>query len=238
MVALFVVLTILLFLTIDYFVQRAEVRHAVAGVGAGQSQLTLVLEPQPVKVRTPFPIERIPRGVFFDSGHTWVQLEPSGKLRLGADMLPVTVLGDLQQVEVQPVGTMVRKGEPVVTLRRGERAIILRAPVDGVIEEINPEVQEDPSRLRHDPFNGDWLCRLSPKRLAPELKRMFVGEEAVAWMRRELLRLRDFLAPLTEQGGLAGATLQDGGLPIDGLADLLDDQAWAKFVDEFFVPEA
>jgi len=51
-------------------------------------------------------------------------------------------------------------------------------------------------------------------------------------------RLRDFLASLSDHGALAGATLQDGGLPIDGLAQRVDDRTWARFVDEFFGPEA
>ena len=238
MVALFVVLTILVFLTLDYFVQRAEARRAAQAAGVSHSALTLVMEPQPLRVHPRIPVARLPRGVFFHPGHTWVQLEPTGELLVGTDTLPITVLGNLDEVDVRPAGSEVCKGDPVITLRHGGRAITLRAPVDGVLEEVNARVQKEPERLRHDPFGQGWLCRMSPKRLAPELKWMFVGEEAVAWMRRELLRLRDFLAPLTERGELAGATLQDGGLPIDGLADLLDDQAWARFVDEFFVPEA
>jgi len=238
MVALFVVVTVLVFLTIDYFVQRAEVRRAAQAAGVSHSALTLVVEPQPFWVHTSIPVARLPRGVFFHPGHTWVQLEPSGELLVGCGTLPITVLGDLDEVNVWPAGSEVREGDPVITLRHGERAITLPAPVDGVIEEVNTRVQEEPERLRHDPFMQGWLCRMSPKRLAPGLKKMFVGEEMLAWMRQEMRRLRDFLASLSDHGALAGATLQDGGLPIDGLAQRVDDPTWARFVDEFFGPEA
>lgn len=234
MVALFVILTIILFLTVDYFVQRTEVRKALAGAAVRKPLLTEVLEPKIATVGLSYPIDRIPKGLFFDPGHTWLQLEPSGALRVGADMLPVTVLGGLEKIDLRAAGTEVRRGDPIVTLRRGERSLTLRAPVDGVIDEVNDEVRAEPSRLRLDPFGEGWLCKVTPKRLAASLRRTHVGEEALAWIKNEIGRVRDFMAPLAQQGALVGATLQDGGLPVEGLAEHLDEGTWTKFIDEFF----
>ena len=52
-----------------------------------------------------------------------------------------------------------------------------------------------------------------------------VAREAADWMRGELRRLRDALV----QGEPAlAASLPDGGLPIDGVAQDLDPDAWDR----------
>jgi glycine cleavage system H protein len=228
MVALFVLLTIVLLLTIDYFVQRAQLRKAAVLQPAGAAA------PQPAAIPLPMAVDRIPKGVFLDPGHTWVQLEPSGALRVGADLFPAAVLGRVDALEVQPAGAHVRRGDPIAVLRRGGRALTLRAPVDGVIQRVNEEARKDPSRLARDPFGGGWLYWITPEAIAPALKTMLVAEEATGWIRRELNRLRDFMSSLALQPAPAGATLHDGGLPAEGLSETLDEASWDRLVDEFF----
>jgi glycine cleavage system H protein len=234
MVALLIIVTILMFLTMDYFVQRAELRRA----SRTPAVIPAAIKPQPVPVWASSLLGALPRGVFVGSGHSWAQLEPSGSLRLGADMLPLTALGDVHAVELTPAGTEVRRGTPVATLRNGKRSIVLMAPMDGVIEEVNAELASDPSLVRTDPFGRGWFYRLAPQRLAAALKDMFVGEEAVSWLHRELRRLRDFLASVPARQELAGATLQDGGLPVQGIGELLDEETWARLQEAFFTPDA
>lgn len=233
MVALFVLLTIIVLLTIDYFVQRAELSKIPASQLAAARAAAL---PQPAWLNTP--VDRVPLGVFLDPGHVWLQLDTSGAVRLGSDMFPMAALGRVDKVEVKPVGSVVRRGDAVASLTRGRRTLSLRAPVDGVVTRVNEEAGRDPSRLEQDPFGQGWLLWLSPKNLAPSLKTMRVAEEAGAWLREQLQRLRDFVATGAVPNQLAGATLQDGGLPIDGVANHLDDDRWKLLVDEFFNPQA
>jgi hypothetical protein len=56
-------------------------------------------------------------------------------------------------------------------------------------------------------------------------------------MRRELARLREALVGLGDRE-LAGATLPDGGLPVEGLAGRLTDEAWRNLTAELFDPAA
>lgn len=236
MVAILVLLTIITFLTIDYLVQRAELRRAavagapVAGARAApraRAEDRLLVDPGAV-----------PAGVFLSPGHTWVSLQPEGSVRVGADRLPGTLLGRVERVDVLAPGTEVRRGQPIATLVRGDREVELPSPLDGRITGVNAAAAEDPGRLTADPFGGGWLYRLAPAGLAAGLKGLAVAEEARTWMAGELRRLRDFLAGVGNHGRPALATLPDGGLPADGVADDLTDDEWRDLATAFFrIPE-
>jgi glycine cleavage system H protein len=232
MVPLFVILTIIVFLTVDYFVQRAELDKV--GAAAARSPATPGTMPVAAACGPHAPIDQIPRGLFFDLGHTWSHLEPSGSLRMGVDRLAPALLGLPVAVELVPSGTHVHPGDTLARLRGRTRSVALRSPVDGVIDEVNQAVVTDPLLAAKDPFGTGWLYRLTPSRLAPAVKAMLVGEEASAWMRREVARLRELVSGVVASGRFAGATLPDGGLPIEGLAERLDPQAWAEVVDACF----
>lgn len=235
MVALFVLLTIIALLTVDYFVQRAELKKAKATTDVAQWVPAHAAEAAAgAATRSPVPLDRIPSGIFVDPGHVWVQLEPSGALRLGADMIPAALLGRPDRVDLKPEGTAVRRGDPIATLVRGARSLTLRAPLDGVITRVNPVAQKTPERLQDDPYGQGWLMWFAPRDLSAALKRMFVAEEATAWARGQLERLRDFVAAGSADAQLVGATLQDGGAPIEGLTDHLDDARWQQLVEEIF----
>jgi hypothetical protein len=88
--------------------------------------------------------------------------------------------------------------------------------------------------MLEDPFGEGWLYVLSPKRLGPALRGMLVGDEAVGWMREELARLRASIAGIASADALVGATLPDGGVPLDGLAGRLDEPQWDQVSDAFF----
>jgi len=222
MVALLVVMTIIVFLTVDFFVQRAELRRApeVADVAAPASAQNLNV--------------MIPSGMYLDKGHTWVSREDSGNLRLGLSSLPVMALGSPENIWLLPGGTLVRKGAPILKLRRGEEEITLRAPVNGTIESVNSKALEDPSRLVRNSFDpSNWFYRLKPEGAFGGEEGMLSGEEAQGWLQREFARLRDFFSKYVGDTAMAGATLADGGLPIEGFAERLGKEEWTRFVNDF-----
>lgn len=226
MVFLLVVLTVAVLLMADYLVYRREVPAP---------------EPRRAEVarREPVPDEVAP-GAFVGPGHTWLRLEESGLVTLGADRLASMLLGDPARVFVRAAGGEVHRGETLVELQSRDRSLRLAAPVDGTLVEVNRKVTADPSRIASDPFGEGWLVKLAPAHLGAQIKGFFVGEEAVTWMRQELRRLRDTLALLSGwTTGVEGATrLADGGLPMRGLADTLSPDDWENLQRKFFHVEA
>lgn len=227
MAALFLIAMVVVLLGIE-IVRRQKVPLAQAAGAPARSRLHLVGHVKWV------PIESLPQGLFFDRGHTWFHLEPSGEIRLGADLLPCTLLGDVQDLQLRAPGTELKTGEPILGMVKGGRTVTLYSPVEGRISEVNAAVAADPARLRRDPFGEGWVYRIAPSNTKSTLTEAFVGEEAASWMRGELERLRDFLALAADPGLLASATLPDGGLPVEGIEKHLDEESWKRLCREFF----
>jgi hypothetical protein len=96
-------------------------------------------------------------------------------------------------------------------------------------------LEKAPGLIKRDPYTRGWLVALRPTNLAANLSRMAVGESALAWLKGELARFREYIfVTLTlQRDALVGATMADGGLLADGLLEHLDDETWADFQVKF-----
>jgi glycine cleavage system H lipoate-binding protein len=234
MVYLLVFLTFAVCVAVQYYWDEREAPATVpAGPAAWQGVRVAAPSLNAVPVSTGIDADlltRIPRGVFLAPGHTWLQLEPSGGVRLGGDRFPLTALGRVDRLDVAPEGTRVRQGDVLARLGSGQRGLRLLSPVEGTVTTVNRSLLANPDNLRADPYEGGWFCSVRPERLAASLKRMVIAEETEEWMRSELRRLRDILS--SREGELTA--LADGGAPIQGLASCLGQEEWEQFVERFF----
>lgn len=220
MTPILVVATIIFFLSVDWVVQRVKARKAGAATA-----------PPPQAIDKTYPL-RIPEGVFFAKSHTWLNLFPSGKVRLGVDDFVGSVLDEPEVSFMRTIGEHVDKGDPLLLLSEGDRQLIIRSPISGEIVALNPELERNPAVMRKMLFSNGWAYTIRPKR-AEELRALMLGEESRTWMGIEFRRLRDLLASAGAQGALAPAALQDGGAPVAGVLRHLDASEWKKFEDQF-----
>ncbi len=215
MVALFVIATILVCLTIDYIVQRKERRAE-----APQPQVTLSSDSF-----------ILPRGYFFNKAHTWLELLFSGKVYIGVDDFISKVAGKIDAVEVI-ASERVRKGEPLFRIRQGERTLTFYSPISGKISAINTSVIESPQTILEDPYLNGWVVMVEPEDIASEVKEFMIGNEASRWLRNEIRRFREFITREAPRFSVE-PTLADGGLVIKGVLQNVDERVWEKFEEEF-----
>jgi glycine cleavage system H lipoate-binding protein len=220
MTVLFVVATIIVFLTIEALVRHARARRGVQGAVAVHA---LPVQSYPV---------RIPEGIFFARSHTWLSLFPSGKVRLGVDDFVGRLLENPEVVLLKSAGAEVRKGDPILMLKEGDRSLTIRAPMDGEILAVNDSIRNRPELLKEMLFTDGWAYMLRPRRLS-ELRQMLLGEETSKWVGTEFRRLRDVFAGTGDSGGLVPALLQDGGPPIAGAMKQMNEEVWERFENEF-----
>ncbi len=218
MTVLFFVATILFFLSLDWVVQRFKKEKAaepglVAHAGLQSNPL------------------RIPEGIFFARSHTWLNLFPSGKIRLGVDDFVGTLMENPKIEFALKPGDRVEKGDPLLTLEEGDRRITIRSPLAGEIIALNENLVKSPGIMREKLFSDGWAYSIRPRRLE-ELRSMLIGEESRSWMFNEFGRLRDLLAGVSP-ASLAPAALQDGGAPAPGLLKYLDRGKLQEFEEQF-----
>jgi len=227
MVALFVLLTIAVFVLIDFFVQRAARRREAPALQAERPSL----------------LDRfvVPKGYFLSRAHAWIEVLASGKTRIGIDDFVQKLVGAIDSVSLVPVGSTVRKGQTLVTLRQGGRSLTIPSPLSGTVKEINQSLLEDAASVNTDPYGSGWIAVIEPSALGSELPSAAISGGAVTWLRSEIARFRDFINEYALRSDaeprLAGATLLDGGVPVAGILGMTDNRTWERFEREFLVTQ-
>jgi glycine cleavage system H protein len=238
MVAIFVVLTILVFLTIDYFVLRLQRKRLAQGELVRHVGLVPVSIDENLLPRRPhYPVHykgfALPQGLFFDRGHTWLRLRPSGEARIGVDDFAQALLGRIDTIEMPAVGQELKRGAVIFRLKQGTRSATFVSPVEGVVTAVNETLLRSAEALKQTSYQQNWLVTVKPNGMSAALKHLLVAEDAIQWLKGELRRFRDFVSGAAPQVALVGETLQDGGQPVDGLLERMDDQVWEKFERDF-----
>jgi len=132
----------------------------------------------------------VPGGAFLSAGHTWARIAPDGRVVVGLDDFARKALGKVERIELPPAGTVLRRGAPVCTLRRGADVLRLPAPLSGTVAHANEDLRRSVGLLRESPYDRGWLCVIQPSNLAEELPQLQIGKGVVAWYQDEIVQLR------------------------------------------------
>jgi glycine cleavage system H lipoate-binding protein len=218
MTVLFVIATIVIFLTIDWFVQRSR-QSTVQPIAQKKTSVE------------PFTV-RLPEGIFFAPSHTWLNLFPSGKVRLGVDDFISGLLKKPVITLLKHSGEEVHKGDPLILLEEANHHLTVRSPLEGRIFATNDDLPKNPQLLKDKLFSDGWAYMMKPYKLN-EVTRMLIGDETRTWIRHEFRRLKDLFAGLRRDGSPQPAFLQEGGPPISGALSSMDDTVWQQIDQEF-----
>jgi len=165
-------------------------------------------------------IFRVPEGLFYHQGHGWLRPEPDSVGVVGLDDFAQKLVGKVDSVEMPGIGTRLAQGDPGWNLVVGSVKIPMLSPVDGEVIAVNPEVLRSPAILGQDPYGKGWLFKVKSHRIAADVRNLLSGKLARSWMENSLDKLR----PVNIEN--IGPVLQDGGLPVDGIARALGGDRW------------
>lgn len=128
----------------------------------------------------------VPAGVFVSPNHTWVNIEMNGTARVGLDDFVRKIIGKIDQVELPKLDTIVKKGEPLLTIRHGSRTFSIASPLSGKVTYLNTEHVERPELVSMIPFELSWMCCIEPSDLSVELHALKIGVDSINWYRQEI----------------------------------------------------
>lgn len=174
---------------------------------------------------------RLPEGFFFHPGHTWARPETDDVIRVGMDDFAQQLLGPANAVELPPVGSAVRQGEPGWRIRINGSSVPMLSPVGGQVLAVNRAVAENPAVVGHDPYDGGWLMEVRVPRAKAAMRGLLSGRVARAWMNETIERLR------TVEVDDLGVALPDGGVPVMGLAKAIAPEHWEDVAREFLLTD-
>lgn len=216
-----VLVTFLVFIVLDYFLNRRKVMETAPA-----------LAPQPVSEQ--FASEHVagflvPQSVSYHPGHGWLLRERKNVVRVGADEFAAALLGKIERIELPKPGTWIRQGQKVLAFYRGGERTEMVSPTEGEVMEVNTELLSNPAALREDPYGKGWLLSVH----VPDeenTNRNLVPKALVSrWIHDAAERL------YARQPALAGAVAADGGRPAEDLVAEIPNARWTEVTGEFFL---
>jgi len=173
---------------------------------------------------------QVPAGVALHPGHTWARLEADGLVAVGVDDFAQRLVAPTT-VELPHAGAVVTQGEAAVALGDGRYSVPLVSPVNGTVVAVNRAVAEDPNLLQNA-YGAGWLFKVKAPRLEADQRQLLHAQAARHFLDGEAEALAMRASPEV------GQVLQDGGLPVHGLARVLaGDHGWEALAREFFHTE-
>jgi glycine cleavage system H protein len=135
------------------------------------------------KVEVKGNVYEIDDSLLYTKTDEWVRVE-DGVVRVGVTDYAQKELKDIVGVELPEPGHEARKGEAVAVLESVKATADVYAPVDGVIEEVNERLLEEPELINRDPYGEGWIFTMKPT--APEqLKELLTPQAYADKIRRE-----------------------------------------------------
>jgi glycine cleavage system H protein len=181
---------------------------------------------------------QVPDNILFHQGHIWARIEESepGIVKVGMDDFAQKMAGPMGLRNSPAVGSVIRQGERGWSLQNEGKSVDMLAPVSGEVVEINKallaELDEDSheiAALANDPYGKGWILKVKPENIERERKGLLSGSLARKWMAGVADQLRLKMIPKL------GAVLQDGGVPVAGMAKNIDAEEWDTLLKEFFL---
>ena len=235
MVVLFVMMTVIVALTIDWMVQRRQLARAFAAVALAPPRVVV-----PASFTLALPgLDALapPEGLFWAADGRWLQLEAAGTVLFGVDHLIPALLGGVERIDSLPVRAKVDSNTALLSLVRGTRTLAFASPVSGEVCTLNHELLRRPELLSADPYRQGWICRLKLDHLGASLRELLVGPEGQQAFSARLAALRNLLvAGGTPSAGYA--TAADGGVVAPRFGAELDDARWLQLAKAWLGTEA
>ena len=175
----------------------------------------------------------IPGGVFISKNHTWVSMNQAGIAKIGIDDFAKKLIGRVYSVELPNLGMNVKAGQPLFTIKQGNRSITFNSPVSGKVSQINTILKDNIDALDVTPYERNWVCALDAENLDNEIKEMHIGKSAVSFFQEDIEKFKSVFSEIMKSEKKGDEYLEEG--LFIGQLEKLNDSNWNKVIAEFFV---
>ena len=170
--------------------------------------------------------------LFYHPGHCWVKVEDPENVRIGIDDVLTRLMVRLKAVVLPQAGEMIRQGECCAHIIQEHHIMPVIAPLTGTIQLVNKRLQKEPELIMSDPWDEGWMVTVKPATLEHDLRNLLFGKKALAWYQQKHQELTAAgTAMLQHSSNDLGPTLQDGGVKINSLAELLSAEQYYQIID-------
>jgi glycine cleavage system H protein len=216
---------LLLFVPMWRYVQGGQVAEARASIAARAAAAIERTARAVVEGRGWF---HAPADVELHPGHTWARLGSDGLVTVGLDDFAQKLVAPAR-VRLPTTGDQVLQGAPAFAVGDTVSTIPMVSPISGAVVAVNTGASEKPESMR-DAYGAGWLFKVKPSKLSDERRKLLTGERARAWLEEAAEALAGRMSPEL------GLVLQDGGVPVHGIAQVLAGERWTSLAQELLSP--
>lgn len=166
---------------------------------------------------------------YFHQGHSWAKDETDGVVTVGMDDFSQKLIGRPDSISLPKVGANLTQGDIGWSIVSAGKKIDMLSPVSGKVVALNISLSENAGKVNEDPYGLGWLMKIEPHRFKRDIKNLFSGKIAAAWMDNVAQRVH------TDISGRLGAVLQDGGEIMPGFARHISDDKWDILAREYLL---
>lgn len=226
MTVLLVILTVALFLMLDYLLVRRKARQQQPDPGK-----PFLAPLKPASALEPLWVAgyQLPEELHYHRGHTWVRVLGQETALVGLDDFASRLVGPAKRLKLPAIGSWLSQGAKGFSVEVDGKTADLLTPADGRVVEVNPELGDRPHIATQDPYGRGWILKLRSANLARNLHNLLSGSLARRWMEDSKNQLDLHLM------ALSGSVLQDGGEPVADFARQLSGADWNRLVHEFLL---
>ncbi len=218
MVLLLVLITIMVFLVVDYWLRKED-----QTIGEQENVFASPIFLSPEKALQPVGELESRR---YHPGHAWVMQGEGQEALIGFDNFISTLFPEEICIDkLPPRGTRVQQGTPICRIGLGKRQAPLLAPVSGEVVETNPACTV-PIVLPTQKALHSWIIKIRPRHFHREVNNLLSPEQAAILNNR----LRDDLYTHV----IFGQYLNDGGTLSPNFVRELSEAQWQELLLRYF----
>ncbi len=132
----------------------------------------------------------MPEDLYYEPNHWWVK-QDGDLLVMGMDDFAQKLAGEIVYVQLPDDGKKITAGKKLAKVESGKWLGKVIAPVNGVIDSVNEELEENPGLINEDCYGKGWMYKIKPDD-AGDLSKLITGAEALTkWINEEIEKYAD-----------------------------------------------
>ncbi|GJM05541.1 MAG: glycine cleavage system H protein [marine bacterium B5-7] len=96
----------------------------------------------------------------YSKDHEWLRVDDAATVVVGISDFAQKQLGDVVYVELPEIGQEVAKDEDIAVVESVKAASDVKAPVSGIVLEINSLLSDEPEMVNTDPSGAGWFLKM------------------------------------------------------------------------------
>jgi glycine cleavage system H protein len=116
-----------------------------------------------------------PKNLRYSKAGLWVRQE-DGLARIGLSDFAQQRNGDIAFATLPDAGSVLEAGDEIASIETVKVNFSLPSPMKGMVEKVNPVLQDSPELINQDPYGKGWMVLLQVDGLDQEIGKLLDAE--------------------------------------------------------------